>query len=84
MTDLLHHLRPSTLAQMAAELVMDHAENVGHNDEFAFIFHTEAAKDAYSDILTAGFAQVGETEFFSLLEAALSRAWDDLNDRLFH
>lgn len=84
MSDLLHHLRPHTLAQMAAELVMDHAENVGHNDEFAFNFNTEAAKNAYSDILGAGIANMGESEFFSLLEEALSREWDDMNDRLFH
>lgn len=68
MTNLLNHLRPATLAQLAAELIADHAEEIGN---YTFDFHTEAAKNAYSDILEAAVATYGEAEFFSLFSAAL-------------
>lgn len=84
MNDLLNHLRPRTLVQMAAEIVFDHAENVGYDANYAFNFTTEAAKNAYSAIVAAGIANTGEAEFFTLLDEALAREWDYINDELFH
>ena len=67
MTDnLLTHLRPATLAQLAAELIADHAEELKTD---SYDFTTEAAKNAYSDILAAGLANCGD-DFWALIETA--------------
>ena len=71
MTDnLLSHLRPATLAQLAAELIADHSEEM---DTGQYNFHTEAAKNAYSDVLAAGHRLVREEYFWTLIEEALAR-----------
>lgn len=65
MTNLLDHLRPQTIARLIAELIADHADetNIGEFD-----FHTEAAKNAYADLLAAGIRNCGEDTFFNLLD----------------
>ena len=70
MTDLLHHLRPATLAQLAAELIVDHAEEM---DAGQYDFHTEAAAAAYRELLAAGHRLVREEYFWTLIEEALAR-----------
>lgn len=70
MTNLLDHLRPTTLAQLIAELIADHTEEMDV-DEFNFM--TEAAKNAYSELLAAGLHNCGEREFFCLVETAVDR-----------
>lgn len=68
MTNLLDHLRPTTLAQMIAEIVADHADEL---DDGEFNFRTEAAKNAYADLLDAGIRNCGDNEFFNLIETAV-------------
>ncbi len=65
MTNLLDHLRPQTLARLIAELIDDHADEM---DTGEFNFHTEAAKNAYADLLAAGIRNCGEDTFFNLLD----------------
>ena len=69
--NLLDHLRPTTLAQLAAELINDHADEM---DTGEYNFHTEAAKAAYTDLLDAGYRLLDETEFWTLIETALAQA----------
>ena len=68
MTNLLDHLRPQTIAQIIAELIADHADEM---DTGEFNFNTEDAKNAYTDLLAAGIRNCGETEFFNLLDVAV-------------
>ena len=63
----LDHIRPMTLAQLAAELIADHAEEMGPD---SYNFLTEAAKNAYSELLAAGIADCGEETFFGLISEA--------------
>ena len=65
MTNLLDHLRPQTLARLIAELIDDHADET---DTGEFNFNTEAAKNAYADLLAAGIRNCGEDTFFNLLD----------------
>lgn len=65
MTNLLDHLRPQTLARLIAELIDAHADEV---DTGEFDFHTEDAKNAYSQLLAAGIRNCGEDTFFTLLD----------------
>ncbi len=69
MTNLLDHLRPETLARLIGELVADHADEM---DDGEFNFKTEAAKNAYVDLLDAGIRNCGD-EFFNLIETAVDR-----------
>lgn len=69
--NLLNHLRPTTLAQLIAELINDHA-NEDTTGEFTF--HTENAKAAYADLLDAGYQLLDETEFWPMIETALAHA----------
>ena len=70
MTNLLDHLRPETLARLIGELVADHAEELWDGE---FNFKTEAAKNAYVDLLDAGIRNCGDNEFFTLIETAVDR-----------
>lgn len=81
MTNLLNHLRPTTLAQMAAELVADHTDDM-QATSYRFDFHTEAAAAAYGDLIYAGIANCGTEEFYALLDDALAAEWDAQNDHL--
>ena len=65
MTNLLDHLRPQTLARLIAELIADHADEM---DDGQFNFKTEAAKDAYTDLLDAGIRKCGHRDFFTLID----------------
>lgn len=69
---LLSHLRPTTLAQLAAELIADHTDDIDAN---SYNFHTEAAAAAYRDLLAVGIANCGEDEFFTILDDALAAEW---------
>ena len=69
MTNLLDHLRPQTIARLIAELIADHADEV---DTGEFDFHTEAAKNAYADLLDAGIRNCGEDTFFNLLDIEIN------------
>ena len=71
MNHLLNHLRPTTLAQLIAELINDHAEEDSTGE---FTFHTEDAKAAYNDLLDAGYSLLEETEFWTMIESALAHA----------
>ena len=75
----LDHVRPTTLAQLAAELIADHAEEIGPD---RYDFQTEAAKNAYSDLLATGIASCGEDRFFEMLNAALAAEWETAHDDL--
>ena len=75
----LDHIRPMTLAQLAAELIADHAEEMGPD---SYNFLTEAAKNAYSELLEAGIANCGEDAFFEMLNAALAAEWETDHDDL--
>lgn len=68
--NLLDHLRPETLAHLIAELIADHADEM---DDGEFNFKTEAAKNAYADLLDAGIRNCGDDEFFTLIETAVDR-----------
>mgnify|MGYP003381922373 CR=1 FL=1 len=68
MTNLLDHLRPQTIAQIIAELIADHADEM---DTGEFNFNTEDAKNAYTDLLSAGIRNCGEDEFFNLIDNAV-------------
>lgn len=81
---LLHHLRPTTLAQIAAELVISDAEEVHCSDDYEFNFTTADARLAYSDVIEALIANTGETDAFALLDQALAAEWDAYHDYLFH
>lgn len=78
-SNLLNHLRPTTIAQLTAELIADHTDDIDAN---SYNFHTEAAGAAYSDLLTAGIANCGEEEFYSLLGDALVAEWEAQSDKL--
>ena len=69
--NLLNHLRPATLAQLIAELINDHANEDSTGE---FTFHTEDAKAAYTDLLTAGYCLLDETEFWTMIETAHTHA----------
>lgn len=69
MDNLLNHLRPTTLAQLIAELITDHADEM---DDGEFNFHTETAKNAYTQLLNAGCRHVGDDKFFDLIETAVA------------
>lgn len=77
------HLRPATLAQLAAEIVIDHADDLSTNGDYAFNFKTEAAKNAYVDIQEAIIDAIGETAAFDALDQAIAREWQAWNDKLF-
>ena len=49
--NLLTHLRPTTLAQLIAEVITDHADEDSTGE---FTFHTEEAAQAYRELLAAG------------------------------
>ena len=68
--NLLNHLRPTTLAQLIAELVNDHADEVSTGE---FNFHTEEAAQNYRAILAAGQNNVGDEEFWAMIETALAQ-----------
>ena len=68
--DLLNHLRPTALAQLAAELIADHADEM---DTGEFNFNTEDAKNAYTDLLDAGIRRCGHRRIFDLIEAAVDK-----------
>lgn len=72
MTTLLDHLRPTTLAQLIAEIIADHADEM---DTGEFNFRTEAAKDAYADLLAAGRRRCGEDGFHILVDIAVDRLY---------
>ena len=69
MTNLLDHLRLQTLARLIAELIDDHADEM---DTGEFNFHTEAARNAYADLLAAGIRNCGEDTFFNLLDIEIN------------
>lgn len=69
MDNLLNHLRPTTLAQLIAELILDHADEI---DDGEFNFHTENAKNAYTELLNAGCRRIGDDKFFDLIEIAVA------------
>lgn len=69
MTNLLEHLRPTTLVQLIAELIDDHADEY---DTGEFNFRTEDARAAYADLLAAGIANCGEDAFFDLLDKTIN------------
>ena len=73
--NLLDHLRPLTLAKCIAEIIADHADEDPDFGEFTF--HTEDAKNAYSDLLAAGIRNFGETRFFHMIEIAVDRELDN-------
>ena len=75
----LDHARPATLALLTAELIADHAEEVGPD---SYDFRTEAAAAAYSELLAAGIANCGEDAFFEMLNAALAAEWETAHDDL--
>ncbi len=66
---MLFNLRPGTLAQIAAELLADFADE---DDTGEFHFRTGAAKHIYNDVLAAGKDIEGEAEFAKLVELALA------------
>lgn len=66
---LLDHLRPTTLAQLIAELIADHADEIVPGE---WNFHTEAAHAAYADLLAAGYRLLPEADFWPLIETALA------------
>jgi hypothetical protein len=68
MTNLLDHLRSETLARLIAELIADHADEY---DTGEFNFRTEAAKNAYAELLDAGIRKSGANEFFALVDIAV-------------
>ena len=70
MTNLLDHLRPQTIAQIIAELIADHADEM---DTGEFNFNTEDAKNAYTDLLDAGIRRCGHRRIFDLIEAAVDK-----------
>lgn len=72
MITLLAHLRPTTLAQLIAELIIDHADEM---DTGEFNFQTEAAKNAYVELLDAGRRNCGEDEFHTLIDIAVNREY---------
>lgn len=66
----LDHLRPGTIAQLIAEIIIDHADEI---DTGEFLFHTEEAKNAYAELLAAGTNVVRAEHFWNLIEEALAR-----------
>lgn len=83
MTNLLNHLRPTTLARLAAEIVISQTDNP--RADYCFDFNTEAAAAAYSELLDALVAKAGgEDDAFALLDDALAAEWDAYNDNLFN
>ena len=68
MTNLLDHLRPDTIARLIGELIFDHAAEM---DTGEFNFRTEAAKNAYVDLLDAGRRRCGNDEFHELVDIAV-------------
>ena len=69
MTNLLDHLRPQTIARLIAKLIADHADEM---DTGEFNFNTEDAKNAYTDLLSAGIRNCGHRRIFDLIEAAVA------------
>ena len=68
MTNLLNHLRPTTLAHLIAEIIADHADEM---EDGEFDFFTEDAKEAYAELLDAGRRNCGADEFHTLIEIAV-------------
>ena len=66
---LLDHIRPTTLAQMIAEIINDHADEDNTGE---FTFHTDAAAQAYRELLAAGENVIGGDNFWPLIESALA------------
>jgi hypothetical protein len=64
----IDHLRPGTIAQLIAELIADHAEEM---DTGEFNFNTEDAKNAYAELLDAGIRRCGHRRIFDLIEVAV-------------
>lgn len=82
-TNTYTHLRPATLAQLAAEIVIDHTANPGRRTDYRFDFTTEAAGAAYSELLNALVANAGEDDAYDLLDQALAAEWGAYNDKMF-
>ncbi len=71
MTDnTLKHLSPATLAQLAAEILTNHADV----DEIGVDFHTEDAKAAYDTICETGASLTSDEAFNDLIDIALDEA----------
>lgn len=68
MTVLLDHIRPATLAHLIAELLVDHADEMATGE---YNYHTEAARNAYADLLAAGRRNCGDDEFHALIDIAV-------------
>jgi len=66
----LNHLRPGTIAQIIAELIADHADEM---DTGEYNFRTEDAKAAYVELLAAGTRCLREEYFWTLIEAAVDK-----------
>lgn len=66
----LKHLRPETLAQLAAEILTNHADM----DETSIGFHTEDAKQAYDTICRTGASLTSDEQFDTLIDIALAHA----------
>ena len=83
--DTFSHLRHATLAQIAAEIVIDHVENVdtAPGDSY-YNFRTEDAANAYNDIIRGLVDALGETAAYDLLDEAIAREWEAWNDKMFH
>lgn len=62
----LRHLQPTTLAQLAAEILRNHAAV----DETAITFHTEDAQAAYNAIGHTGEYLTDAATFNDLIELA--------------
>lgn len=81
MTDItLKHLRKTTLAQIAAELIVDHTQDDGR---LPYFFNTEEAKAAYDEVMAAGRDRFGMDEFANSVEAACEVAWQAAHDALY-
>ena len=65
----LRHLQPATLAQLAAEILLNHADV----DEIAIDFHTEAAAQAYNTICETGEALTNAETFNVLIDIAYDK-----------
>jgi hypothetical protein len=65
----LRHLQPATLAHLAAEILLNHADV----DETRITFHTEDAQAAYYAIGYTGEALTNAATFNDLIELAYDK-----------
>lgn len=77
---ILKHLRKTTLAQLAAELIVDYTQDDGRAP---YYFQTEEAKAAYDEVMATGRARFGVDEFANSVEAACEVAWQAAHDALY-